>query len=157
MADGKYAAICVGRGARDYAIKCGGPARPRGEVTTEMTPEELAKKRRAHFQSSEFKKLTLATKEQLEELMPQNNELCHDLAKRWVTLHPEHRVVQGFLVINEYLFHKHSVVDTGSLFLDVTPRPENESQRCLKNFIVCDGVNRPIFDESDASVNLLDG
>ena len=125
-----------------------------------MTSEELelAKKLRARFDAKEFRQLTLATKEQLEELKPQPNEVCHCLAQRWVILHAEHRVARGFLVINEYLFNKHSVVDTGSMLLDVTPRCENES-RCLLDFIVCDGVSRPIFDGWPNQVNaaLLNG
>jgi len=126
----------------------GWATRPDHEVATKMTPGELPKKLRAHFLANEFRQLTLATKEQLEELKPQNDEDCHRLAERWVNRHAEHRVVRGFLVVNECVFNKHSVVDTGSLLLDVKPRDENES-RSLLDFIVCDGVSRPIFEGWD--------
>ena len=122
-----------------------------------MTSAELAKKlHAAHFNASEFKQLTLATDEQLAELKPQDGELCHELAERWVGVHPQHRVVRGFLVINECCFHKHSVVDTGSRLLDVTPRNPNEASPPLR-FIVCDGVSRAVFGEWLNQVILLNG
>lgn len=71
---------------------------------------------------------------------------------RWVTLHPQHTIVRGFLVVNDRIFNKHSVIDTGRpKLLDVTPRPPNESRQWL-NFIEYDGGGRDLFDEMPAQV-----
>jgi hypothetical protein len=52
-------------------------------------------------------------------------DICHDNARNWVSLHPEHRVIHGWLASGTRVFDKHSVIDTGSGLLDVTPRIAN--------------------------------
>ncbi len=117
-----------------------------------MTPDEeltLAVKLHECWLANEVRQVTLATKEQLEELKPAANELCHSLAERWVSLHPEHRVVRGFLAVNENRYQKHSVVDTGSGLLDVTPRIGREP---LLDFIALDAVSNRIFEGCNAVI-----
>jgi hypothetical protein len=103
----------------------------------DVTYEQLANKLHSCVIGNNFEQLTLATGEQLEGFKPLPDD-CHGNAKRWRELHPQHQVVPGFLVINNNLFRKHSVVDTGLLLLDITPRHKNESTSLLR-FIVFDG------------------
>jgi hypothetical protein len=73
-------------------------------------------------------------------------DVCHDHAARWVALHPGHTVVRGFLVmVVGQIYNKHSVIDTGRRLLDITPRPDKESQRLL-NFVEFDGGSPTIFE-----------
>ena len=110
-----------------------------------MTSQELAKTLHTLSAARDVKHLTLATNEQLDGFSPKAED-CHGNADRWVRLHPQHDAIHGFLVISDYLFNKHSVVDTGSELLDITPRPLNESRNIL-NFIIIDGGSRAVFDE----------
>ena len=48
--------------------------------------------------------------------------VCHDNARRWVELHPTHRIVRGYIASTGWLLDQHSVVDTGTALLDITPR-----------------------------------
>ena len=110
---------------------------------------ELAEKLHSLSRGKKFGNLALATDEQLEGFEPTEN--CHDNAKRWITQHRQHRVSRGFLIINDNLFIKHSVIDRGSLLLDITPRPHNESRDCLR-FIEFDGGSCAAFDAWPAQV-----
>lgn len=109
-----------------------------------MTNKGLSETLNSLSVAGDVKHLVLATKEQLGDFTPRPND-CHGNADGWVELHPEHHAIHGFLVISDYMFNKHSVVDTGSELLDITPRPPNES-RNLFAFIVFDGGSRAIFD-----------
>ncbi len=123
-----------------------------------MTPDEelmLATKLNECWHDGEVKRVTLATKEQLEELRPAANELCHSLAKRWVSLHPEHRVVRGFLAVSDCAYNKHSVVDTGSLLLDVLPRIESEP--LFLDFIALDTLSNRLFEGCNPQILLRRG
>ena len=81
-----------------------------------------------------FRQLILATERELDGFVPTPDD-CHRNTESWVVLHPQHKIVRGFLVVNDYIFRKHSVVDTGlPKLLDITPRNQNES-RNLTNFI----------------------
>jgi hypothetical protein len=91
-----------------------------------------------------YRQVTLAGEHDLDGFEAKADD-CHGNAAKWVLLHPQHRIVRGFLQISDYLFNKHSVVDTGLLFLDITPRPRNES-RALLSFIEFDGGGPAVFD-----------
>jgi hypothetical protein len=79
-----------------------------------------------------YEQVRIATNDELGDFRPTIND-CHGNAARWVAQHPHHRIVPGFLVVNECLFNKHSVVDTGSDLLDITQRPNDSGT--LLNFI----------------------
>jgi hypothetical protein len=86
---------------------------------------------------NEYKRLRIATKDDLGDFQPVDND-CHGNAKRWVEQHPRHKIVPGFLIKNDCVFAKHSVVGTGDCtLLDISPRPQNESAGLL-NFIELD-------------------
>ena len=110
-----------------------------------MADHELGKTLHSLSVAGEGKQLVVATGEQLDGFTPQNND-CHGNADSWVGLHPQDRAVRGFIAFSDYLFNKHSVVDTGAGLLDITPRPGNESQNALR-FIVLDGGSRAKFDK----------
>lgn len=74
--------------------------------------------------------LILATSEDLAGF-PSIVAECHRNASEWVRIHPSHRIVRGFVVVSDFFFIKHSVVDTGGTLLDITPRPMNESRYML--------------------------
>lgn len=106
-------------------------------MTQKLLPELLAERPR--------RQLRLATQHDLDGFEPQPDD-CHGNAERWVVLHPQHKIVRGFLVIGNCVFNKHSVVDTGCPeLLDISPRPANESRNLL-SFIEFDGGNRALFD-----------
>ena len=109
-----------------------------------MTDQELAKVLHSLYEAREFRELELATGKQLGDFKPRDND-CHGNADRWVSLHPHHQAVHGFLVATDCLFNKHSVVNTGVELLDITPRPPNESRNLLR-FIVLDGGGPAVFD-----------
>jgi hypothetical protein len=47
---------------------------------------------------------------------------CHDIVGHWLKSHPGHRAIRGWVAVSETRFDKHSVVDTGHEWIDVTPR-----------------------------------
>lgn len=70
----------------------------------------------------------IATAEDLCGLSVELND-CHRNVERWVALHPHHVRVRGWLVTpisgGGYIFDKHSIVETGSSMLDITPRRDS--------------------------------
>ncbi|PRC94418.1 hypothetical protein [Solimicrobium silvestre] len=62
---------------------------------------------------------------------------CHDNVADWIASHPNHHAVLGWLITAQCVFALHSVVDTGTELLDITPRPEGGGRE-LKSFIVED-------------------
>lgn len=63
---------------------------------------------------------------------------CHDIVSRWLEAHPEHHAIRGWGATNEYIFDKHSIVDTGQEWIDVTPRVAHQG-RC---FFVHEGTEK---------------
>ena len=63
-------------------------------------------------------RIRLAHREALATLQPGTD--AHDNVARWIAGHPGHRAVRGWLVCID-AFRRHSVVDTGVEWLDVTP------------------------------------
>jgi hypothetical protein len=108
-----------------------------------MNSQELGIKLHSLYLAGQTRKVVLATTEQLNGFAARPSD-CHRNADAWVELHPKHRVVRGFLVMSDRLFNKHSVVDTGAVLLDITPRPSNESRNTL-DFIVFDGGSPEAF------------
>jgi hypothetical protein len=85
------------------------------------------------------KRLKIATTSELEGFEPERdvvgNENCHRNCEMWFALHRQHKIVGGFLVMDEdgWIFNKHSVIDTGdSRLLDITARPPAESCQMLE-------------------------
>ncbi len=94
-----------------------------------------------------FKHVHLASEEELNGFQPEMS-MCHQNVDRWIQTHPQHRAVLGYLVLQcpgGALFIKHSVVDTKSKLLDITPRPPNESQS-VHIFIEINGVRKEAFE-----------
>jgi hypothetical protein len=86
---------------------------------------------------NEYKRLRIATKDDLGDFQPIDND-CHGNARRWIAGHPQHKIIAGFLIKNDDVFCRHSVIDTGdSALLDISPRPRNESAGLI-NFIELD-------------------
>lgn len=108
-----------------------------------MNSQELGIKLRSLYLVGRSRKVVLATTDQLNGFAAGPSD-CHGNADAWVKLHPEHRAVRGFLAMSDRLFNKHSVVDTGAVLLDITPRPSNESRNAL-DFIVFDGGSSEAF------------
>jgi hypothetical protein len=52
-------------------------------------------------------------------------DICHENVCRWVEAHPGHRPVRGWIASGHHVFDRHSVVDTGDGWVDVTPRVAN--------------------------------
>ena len=77
------------------------------------------------------RQLILATERELAACKSEFDD-CHANAEKWVVLHPQHKIVHGFLVMDDSfcLFHKHSVIDTGGLrLLDITRRRNQNDNR----------------------------
>jgi hypothetical protein len=109
-----------------------------------MTQENLPELLRS-LANGPCRQLVLATQHDLDSFEPKPDD-CHGNAERWVVLHPQHKVVRGFLVMTNCVFNKHSVIDTGcSKLLDITPRSANESRNAL-SFIEFNGERATGFD-----------
>ena len=110
-----------------------------------MTQKDLAKMLHSLALKGAYRELTLPTEHDLDGFEPNPND-CHGNAERWIVLHPHHKRVRGFLVMNDCVFNKHSVIEIGRPnFLDITPRPPNESRSFLR-FIEFDGGSRALFE-----------
>jgi hypothetical protein len=109
-----------------------------------MTQKDLAEVLRSLALKGAYRQLKLATEPDLDGFKPSDD--CHGNATKWVVPHPQHKIIDGFLVINDCVFDKHSVIDTGCpKLLDITPRNSNESLNLLR-FIEFDGGSRALFD-----------
>lgn len=97
-----------------------------------MTPHPVATKLRDELHAGSVRLVRLANAAELATLPP-DKTICHACACAWVRQHPSSRVVEGWLVVNERLFHKHSVVTGGDGLLCVTPR---QPGACENRFIV---------------------
>jgi len=109
-----------------------------------MTDYELAKKLHLLALAESFSPLVLANASQLGNFIPTEND-CHGNVDRWVSLHPQQKAVRGYLIINDCIFNKHSVVETGTELLDITPRLTNDAKNLLR-FIEFRNIDRGAFD-----------
>jgi hypothetical protein len=109
-----------------------------------MKHEPLGERLHSLVLEDNCRQVVLATEHDLEGFEPECDD-CHGNAKKWVDLHPRHKIVRGFLVVNDCIFNKHSVIDTGSMLLDITPHNPNESRNLLR-FVEFDGGNRALFE-----------
>ena len=60
----------------------------------------------------------------------QPGEICHDNVARWLSTH-QHKPLRGWLASNDSVFDKHSVIDTGNGWVDITPRTARARVRFL--------------------------
>ena len=100
------------------------------------------------LRNGRFKQVHLASEEERSGFQAEQS-MCHQNVDRWIQTHPQHRAVLGYLAVpcsGGALFIKHSVVDTRSILLDITPRPSNESQSIHK-FIEINGVRKEAFEK----------
>lgn len=97
--------------------------------------QRLEEALRSEYAAKSAIKLRLATDEEMATFPADVSNICHERAKLWVELHPGWRVVEGWLVVNEWMFNRHSVVARGDCYLCVTPRLSSDA-RCLREFII---------------------
>ena len=104
-----------------------------------MTEIELAEMLHSLALKGGCRQLVLATEHDLNGFEPKldrvGNQICHDSCASWIALHPQHKIIRGFLVMDEdkSVFNRHSVIDTGRLeLLDITTRPQNKSRNALE-------------------------
>jgi hypothetical protein len=81
--------------------------------------QALAARVWAAFERGEVRRLTMASADVHIHYRAQE---CHANVARWVADHPEHFAVHGWLITAQTVFALHSVVDTGTELLDITPR-----------------------------------
>jgi hypothetical protein len=90
------------------------------------------------FQRGEARNLRIAGDADLSGFPVKAND-CHMNVARWVAVNAGHVHIRGWLVTESfggYIFDKHSVVETGSGLLDITPR----SDQFVRRFLLHEGT-----------------
>jgi len=91
----------------------------------------LAKKLHELFVAGEGEVVPGASAADLGNFIP--GDKCHDNVSRWLEEHPTHRAARGWIASTDWLFDRHSVVDTGNGLLDVTPRVADSGLRFIRH------------------------